>query len=63
MLCLVSLLHDRMVEGQIPVLRQMALLLLVEYWQRAVFWAPNSQMEGFVGFNFIYDVSCVIASS
>ena len=63
MLCLMSLLHRRMVEGQIPVWRQMFLLLQVEYLQRTVFWARNSQMEGFVSFKFIYAVSCVIASS
>ena len=63
MLCLVSLLHHRIVEGQMPVWIQMTLLLLVEYLQRTVFWAQNSQMEGFVSFKFIYAVSYVIASS
>ena len=46
MLCLVSLLHHRLVESQMSVWRQMALLHLVEYLQKTVFWAPNSQMEG-----------------
>ena len=46
MLCLVSLLHHRMVEGQMSVWRQMALLYLVEYLQKTVFWTQNSQMEG-----------------
>ena len=63
MLCLVSLLHYRMVEGQMPVWIQMALLSMVEYLQKTVFWARNSQMECFVSFEFIYAVSCVIASS
>ena len=63
MLCLVSLLHRRKVEGQMSVWRQMVLLYLVEYLQKTVFWARNSQMEGFVSFKFIYAVSCVIASS
>ena len=63
MLCLVSLLHHRMVEGQMLVWRQMVLLHLVEYLQKTVFWAWDSQMEGFVSFKFIYAVSCVIASS
>ena len=63
MLCLVSLLHHRLVEGQMSVWSQMALLHLVEYLQKTVFWARNSQMEGFVSFKFIYAVSCVIASS
>ena len=63
MLCLVSLLHRRMVEGQMSVWCQMVLLHMVEYLQRTVIWAPNSQIEGFVSFKFIYAVSCVIASS
>ena len=63
MLCLVSLPHHRMVEGQMSVWRQMALLYLVVYLQRAVFWTQNSQMEGFASFKFIYAVSYVIASS
>ena len=63
MLYLVSLLHHSVVEGQITVLRQMVLLHLVEYLKKTVFWAQNSQMEGFVSFKFIYAVSCVIASS
>ena len=46
-----------------PVLRQMALLHLVENLQKSVFWTRNSQMEGFVSFKFIYAMSCVIASS
>ena len=46
MLCLVSLLHHRMVEGQMPVWRQMALLYMVEDLQKTVFWARNSQLEG-----------------
>ena len=50
MLCLVSLLHHRMVESQMSVWRQMALLYLVENLQKTVFWARNSQMEGFVKF-------------
>ena len=62
MLCLVPLLHHRMVEGKMPVWRQMALLYLVENLQKTVFWARNSQMEGFVSFKFIYAMSCVIAS-
>ena len=62
MLYLVSLLHYRMVEGQMPVWRQMVLSLLVEYLQKTVFWARNSQMEGFVSCKFIYAMSCVIAS-
>ena len=41
----------------------MVLLHLVEYLQKTVFWARNSQMEGFVSFKFIYAMSCVIASS
>ena len=45
------------------VWRQMALLYMVEYLQKTVFWALNSQMEGFVSFKFIYAMSCVIASS
>ena len=61
MLCLVSLLHHRMVVIQMPVWIQMTLLLLVEYLQRTVFWARNSQMEGFVSIKFIYAVSCAIA--
>ena len=63
MLCLVSLLHHRLVESQMSVWRQMALLYMVEYLQKTVFWAQNSQMEGYVSFKFIYAVSCVIASS
>ena len=63
MLYLVSLLHHRLVEGQVSVWRQMVLLYLVENLQKTVFWARNSQMEGFVSFKFIYAVSCVIASS
>ena len=63
MLCLVSLLHHRMVEGQMSVWRQMALLYMVEYLQMTVFWARNSQMEGFVSLKFIYVRSCAIASS
>ena len=63
MLCLVSLLHHRLVEGQMSVWRQMGLLYMVEYLQKTVFWARNSQMEGFVSFKFIYAMSCVIASS
>ena len=63
MLCLVSLLHHRMVESQMPVWRHMVLLHMVEYLQKTVFWARNSQMEGFVSFKFIYVVSCLIASS
>ena len=59
----VPLLHHRMIEGQMPVWIQMTLLLLVEYLQRTVFWARNSQMEGFASFKFIYTVSGVIASS
>ena len=45
MLCLVSLLHHKMVEGQMSVWRQMALLYMVEYLQKTVFWALNSQTE------------------
>ena len=63
MLCLMSLLHHRLVEGQMSVWRQMVLLHLVEYVQKTVFWALNSQMEGFASFKFIYAVSYVIASS
>ena len=63
MLCLVPLLHHRMVEGQMSVWSQMALLYMVVYLQRAVFWTQNSQMEGFASFKFIYVVSCAIASS
>ena len=63
MLCLMSLLHHRLVEGQMSVWRQMVLLHLVEYVQKTVFWALNSQMEDFVSFKFIYAVACVIASS
>ena len=37
MLCLVSLLHHRMVEGQMSVWSQMALLHVVEYLQKTVF--------------------------
>ena len=59
----VPLLHHRMIEGQMPVWIQMTLLLLVENPQKTVFWARNSQMEGFVSFKFIYAMSCVIASS
>ena len=62
MLCLVSLLHHRLVDIQMPVWRQMVLLLLVEYLQKTVFLARNSQMEGFMRFKFIYAVSCIIAS-
>ena len=50
MLCLVPLLNHRMVESQMSVWSQMALILLVEYLQKTVFWAQNSQMEGFVKF-------------
>ena len=63
MLCLVPLLHHMMVEGQMPVWSQMVLLHMVEYLQKTVFWARNSQMGGFVSFKFIYAVSCAIASS
>ena len=63
MLCLVPLLHHRLVEGQMSLWRQMALLHLVEYLKKTVFWAQNSQMEGFVSFKFIYAMSCAIASS
>ena len=63
MLCLVPLLHHSVVEGQMSVWRQIALYHLVENLQKTVFWARNSQMEGFVSFKFIYAVSCVIASS
>ena len=63
MLCFVSLLHHRMVEGQMSVWRQMVLLHLVENLQKTVFWERNSQMKGFVSFKFIYAVFCVIASS
>ena len=63
MLCLVPLLHHRMVEGQMSVWRQMVLSYMVEYLQYTVFWARNSQMEGFVSFKIIYAVSCSIASS
>ena len=63
MLCLVSLLHHRMVEGQMSVWSQMVLLHMVEYLHKTVFWSLNSQMGGFVTFEFIYAVSCVIASS
>ena len=63
MLCLVSLLRHRKVEGQMSVWRQMVLLYMVENLQKTVFWAWNSQMEGFVSFKFIYAVSCAIASS
>ena len=63
MLFLVSLLYHRMVEGQMSVWRQIALFYMVEYLQKTVFWAWNSQMEGFTSFKFIYVVSCVIASS
>ena len=63
MMCLVSLLHHRMVEGQMSVWRQITLLPLAENLQRTVFWARNSQMEDFVSFKFIYVVSCLIASS
>ena len=63
MLLFVSLLHHRLVEGQMSVWRQMVLLHLVEYLQKTVFWARNSQMESIVSFKFIYAVSCVIASS
>ena len=63
MLCRVPLLHHRLVEGQMPVWRQMVLLYMVENLQKTVFWSRNSQMEGFVSLKFIYAVSCVIASS
>ena len=63
MLCLMLLLHHRLVESQMSVWIQMVLLHMVEYLQKTVFWARNSQMEGFVTFKFIYAVSCVIASS
>ena len=63
MLCLVSLLHHRMVEGQMSMWRQKVLLHLFENLQKTVFWAGNSQMEGFVSSKFIYAVSCSIASS
>ena len=63
MLCLVSLLHHSVVEGQMSVWCQMVLLHLVEYLQKTVFWTRNSQMEDFVSFKFIYAVSCAIASS
>ena len=63
MLCLVPLLHHRLVEGQMSVWSQVAILYLVEYLQKTVFWARNSQMESIVSFKFIYAVSCVIASS
>ena len=63
MLCLVSVLHHRMVEGQMSVWSQMTLLHLDEYLQKTVFWARNSQMKGFVNFKYIYARSCVIASS
>ena len=63
MLCLVSLLHHRLVESQMSVWRQMVLLYMVEYLQKTVFWSLNSQMEGFVSFKIIYTVICVIASS
>ena len=63
MLCLEPLLHYRMVEGQMSMWRQKVLLHLVEYLQKTVFWAQNTQMEGFVSFKFIYAMSCVIASS
>ena len=54
MLCLVPLLHHRMVERQMSVWRQMVLLHVVEYLQKTVFWARNSQMEGFASFKFIF---------
>ena len=63
MLCFVSLLHHRLVESQMSVWRQMALLYLVKNLQKTVSWERNSQMEGFVSFKFIYAVFCVIASS
>ena len=63
MLCLVSLLHHSVVEGQMSVWCQMVLLHLVEYLQKTVFLAQNSQMEDFVSFKFICAMSCVIASS
>ena len=63
MLCFVLLLHHRMVENQMSVWRQMALFYMVENLQKTVFWAWNSQMEGFVSIKIIYVVSCVIASS
>ena len=62
MLCLVPLLHHRMVEGQMSVWRQIALLHVVEYLQKTVFWAGYSQIEAFASFKFIYAESCVIAS-
>ena len=46
MLCLVSLLHHRLVEGQMSVWRQMVLLHLAENIEKTVFWARNSKMEG-----------------
>ena len=39
-----------------PVWRQMVLLHMVEFLHKTVFWARNSQMEGFVSFKFIYAV-------
>ena len=63
MLCLMSLLHHRMIEGEMSVWTQMVLLYMAENLQKTVFWAQNSQMEGFVSCKIIYAVSCVIASS
>ena len=63
MLCLVPLLHYRLVEDQMSVWRQIALLYLVENLQKTALRARNSQMEGLTSFMFIYAVSCVIASS
>ena len=63
MLCFVSLLHHRLVEGQMSVWSLMVPLYMVEYLQKIVFWARTSQMEGFASFKFIYAVSYVIASS
>ena len=62
-LCIVPLIHHRMVVGQMLVWSQMVLLHMVEYLQKTVFWARHSQMEGFVSCKFIYAVPCVIASS
>ena len=54
MLCLVSLLHNSVVEGQMSVWGQMVLLHLVENLQKTVFWTHNYQMEGFASFKFIF---------
>ena len=62
MLCLVPLLHYRLVEGQMSVWSQMVLLYMVEYLQKTVFWAGNSQMEGFVSCKFTNALSYAIAS-